>query len=469
MQEVGSGNVTIRGGEIAFHDREGNTDMLRGGNIVIESGGVLDDGMGTSHISGNVRIMSSSNFVSGGNTGSVTLESGSAGEKSGDVGIFTGSSKLASGSILVGVAPGEKVAQVGGDVRLEAGHTSNDGVAGSIIIKPGKSNSGTPGMVVAMDYTGEERIRIGKTGSVDVTSKRDTNITINAGRTLKIVVPEEGDDDGVLYETKEGKAIFRMKSNEVISHVPIQAAAITYPSDRRIKTNISDVDEYNVLRRLQDLEVRKYHYTAEWRNVRGLDDDSPVRGLIAQQVRETFPEYVTVRDKLRFNDTEFELEDFHEVNKQAITIDLLASVQAIHRRFHEDVTHSVTISTPSLPLPQGEYSSLASANDQSGSVSIVSGDVYKDGDSGTVRISSGSIIGSRTAGTAGDIEISVGTSKGDRVTGGDLNLRGGDAVGRGTIGGDILLQSGTGEQYSGDIDIICAVHPEFNLKKPHQW
>ena len=37
--------------------------------------------------------------------------------------------------------------------------------------------------------------------------------------------------------------IFRVKKDEVVSHVPIQATAIHYLSDERIKKDIVDVDD----------------------------------------------------------------------------------------------------------------------------------------------------------------------------------------------------------------------------------
>ena len=63
-------------------------------------------------------------------------------------------------------------------------------------------------------------------------------------------------------------------------------------------------------------------------------DDVKVRGVIAQQVAEHFPEYVRTIENYELPGTDFKLDQFMEVNKQALSIDLLAAMQAQHRRFN---------------------------------------------------------------------------------------------------------------------------------------
>lgn len=60
-------------------------------------------------------------------------------------------------------------------------------------------------------------------------------------------------------------------------------------SDRRIKTNIVDVDDISSLRRVLDIPVRNYQYKDKLR--RGIEN---VTGFIAQEVREVFPEAVSL-------------------------------------------------------------------------------------------------------------------------------------------------------------------------------
>uniref|UniRef100_K3X8J2 Peptidase S74 domain-containing protein n=1 Tax=Globisporangium ultimum (strain ATCC 200006 / CBS 805.95 / DAOM BR144) TaxID=431595 RepID=K3X8J2_GLOUD len=58
----------------------------------------------------------------------------------------------------------------------------------------------------------------------------------------------------------------------MITHVPAQFTEVIYPSDRRIKTNIADIDEDDILQRLQTLEIKSYRYSKEWRELRGIPD-----------------------------------------------------------------------------------------------------------------------------------------------------------------------------------------------------
>ena len=46
----------------------------------------------------------------------------------------------------------------------------------------------------------------------------------------------------------------RMREDGVVSHVPIQSPEFRSPSDSRIKAEVSDVDEDDILQRIQALE-----------------------------------------------------------------------------------------------------------------------------------------------------------------------------------------------------------------------
>ena len=174
--------------------------------------------------------------------------------------------------------------------------------------------------------------------------------------------------------------------------------------------NIQPVDEDHILQRLQGLEVKSYRYTEQWAQVRGIQNKY-VRGVIAQQTKATFPEYVNVIDQYvvpadnRKSEPgsdegtpgpgDFMLEQFHEVNKQAITIDLLAAVQAQHRRFHvgpnsPTASGDVTISSASA----GDFAVSDPAGSASGSISLRSGHA-SIGDSGSVTLGTGDASGPR--------------------------------------------------------------------------
>ena len=128
------------------------------------------------------------------------------------------------------------------------------------------------------------------------------------------IISSVAGDGEFLVEVNESSSAsftnFRIRKEKVISHVPIQVPEVRSPSDERIKTQIEDVDGEDLLHRLQSIEVKNYRYTEEWRKVRGIDDIE-TRGVIAQQVRKVFPEYVDVSPNLEYQDKDFNLEDFH--------------------------------------------------------------------------------------------------------------------------------------------------------------
>ncbi|KAJ1414458.1 hypothetical protein B484DRAFT_300767, partial [Ochromonadaceae sp. CCMP2298] len=55
----------------------------------------------------------------------------------------------------------------------------------------------------------------------------------------------------------------------LIANAPLQVTTLQYSSDRRIKTAVENVDADDLLRKIQEVRIRSYGYTEEWRNVRG--------------------------------------------------------------------------------------------------------------------------------------------------------------------------------------------------------
>jgi len=74
---------------------------------------------------------------------------------------------------------------------------------------------------------------------------------------------------------------------------------------------------------MKRIELREYGYTDEWRSVRGLKDGEAerVRGVIAQELRQVFPEHIQILDELEMKDQGVTLENFHQVDKQGLVMD----------------------------------------------------------------------------------------------------------------------------------------------------
>ena len=93
---------------------------------------------------------------------------------------------------------------------------------------------------------------------------------------------------------------------------PMATTIVTYSSDIRIKQDIDNVDTDEILARMRRVNIKSYTYTKEWLKVRQ-GDDVRVRGVIAQELAEVFPEYVTVLPQYNIPESNFTIKDFHQV------------------------------------------------------------------------------------------------------------------------------------------------------------
>ena len=268
--------------------------------------------------------------------------------------------------------------------------------------------------------------------------------------------------------------------------VPVQVTTVQYSSDERIKKDIEDVDTLDLLDRMRDIELREYGYTDEWRSVRGLSNDIRVRGVIAQELRQVFPEHIQVLDELDMEDDGINFKDFHQVDKQGLVLDLVGALQAHTDYFqvftptNADKTRSVAVVTADLDPYDKEFNESgdvsvmtgSAANKISGNVFVESGDASKSGNVeitvGASFVESGVLTlkgGSSTTTEGGQAQMYGGTSEvggsgGSVIVGGGSSLveQGGDAwFGSGSSqtksGGDTLLTSGSGPLSGGVVTI----------------
>ncbi|EEY61235.1 uncharacterized protein PITG_01491 [Phytophthora infestans T30-4] len=313
----------------------------------------------------------------------------------------------------------------GGNSEIASGTASaGDGIGGRLALKSGGGDvvvSGTNATASHMSVTsdGSIRVKAAATSSLEIRGGNNMNISVDTGE----LTVSHGET------TVPGGVIWRLQPNKMISHVPAQITEVTYPSDRRIKTDIEDIDEDDILQRLQTLEVKKYRYSEMWREIRGIPDVT-VRGVIAQQVEETFPEYVTI-STLTLPEKNFSLEQFHEVNKQQITMDLIAAIHAQHRRFKVG------------PNSEAQSGRIDIATADAGSYTNAS----PTGSSGDISVETGS----SSVSTSGDVSIATGDSIAGE--GGDLVLEAGTAQGSGTAAGSVVIASGGNYENPGNVNL----------------
>jgi hypothetical protein len=235
-----------------------------------------------------------------------------------------------------------------------------------VSLQPGVGSTPSATGVTISDASGESRLNVVGDGSVALTSADGADLSVTAGQKLTVAGSEltmasdagvqvnigsEGNKEfriNVEGASSTGGTVFRVQSHRMFSHVPAQMVEITEPADSTIKKDIEFVNTDKLLQRLQEIEVKKYRYTDEWQRVRGLKESDvgvgeQVRGVIAQQVYEKFPEYVHVTENFELPDKNFKREKFHEVNKIRIAIDLLGAMQAQHKRLNIVLTHQVLV------------------------------------------------------------------------------------------------------------------------------
>ena len=218
-----------------------------------------------------------------------------------------------------------------------------------------------------------------------------------------------------------------------VSTVPHQVTSVQYSSDERIKKDIVDVDTAELLDRLRQVNLREYGYTDAWRRVRGLElNDVRVRGVIAQELNEVFPEHVQILDQLDLKGVK--LNDFHQVDKQGLVMDVIGALQTQAEHFSvnkpaKKQTRSVEISSAGIDAKSDEK--------ESGAVTIKTG-LANRGASGGVNVETGE------AASSGDINISPGRAQ---DTGGAVKIRAAPSV-HGS-GGSVSHHGGSSELGAG--------------------
>jgi len=328
-------------------------------------------------------------------SGGVVVTAGAAHGSGGAVRVAAGASSTGRGASTH--VTGGAGATRGGDAQLLGGNVlSGEARGGSVRVRGGAGRGGDGGVLIT-DGSGALRLGVSPRTGVSVASRGSSSLSVFSGSTLALGVGSES--EGLVSHgdaSVTGQGVMRMRANKLMSHVPLDTVQVISPSDRRIKRDIQDIDQEALMHRLMRLRVRRYKYSDEWREVRGLASDTSVRGVIAQEVREVMPEYVTVTDEMRFDEKGFNMTDFHEVDKVALVIDLLAALQARHRRLSvgaNAATASGSVSISTMVATE--------ASTRSGHVSVTSGRATRGG-SGSVSLRTG---GATSGGGSGDIPI----------------------------------------------------------------
>jgi hypothetical protein len=197
--------------------------------------------------------------------------------------------------------------------------------------------------------------------------------------------------------------------------------------------------------------------------------------VIAQELREIFPEHIEILDELAMKAEGTTLKNFHQVDKQALMIDLLGAFQShtdhfITHKLSYDATRSVAVSTAGVDGSSTENGSGSAtistgdaSNGKSGNILLKGGDGFQTGNidvmighaadkAGTLKLSGGSSF----TGTGGHAQLYAGSS--ESGIGGSVIVGGGSSLLQ--KGGDALFGSGSSERTGGNTAVTSGSGPE---------
>ncbi|RYG63291.1 tail fiber domain-containing protein [archaeon] len=381
-------------------------------------------------------VLSSGNSLSSGSGGSIDLSAGAGSSRGGDISL-----RAAAGDLTFGE---------GGSLTLQAGSGYQDG---KVQLLSGQAESS---LSLSRDGLSFESSQIGSKVllTVPLVKSVDGSPTLDSMIELGFSRGESGAGDKKIdLRMQSTRNQYGKDTSMIVATAPIQATTVQYSSDIRIKSDIQPVNENSILQRILKIPIRSYRYTDEWLKVRDDIPDVRVRGVIAQELAEVFPEYVTAIPEYHLEDKNFYIKDFHQVDKTSLIVDLIAAVQAQARRFAigQDDEHrsgNVKLSSSSWnEVVADDRSSMI----MSGNVLISTGDADQER-SGDVLVGTGDSVAS----AAGKISIQPGKSGADKAAA--VQVMGGESVG--AEGGSVEVRSGKGSLRSGAVAIETAASAE---------
>jgi len=225
----------------------------------------------------------------------------------------------------VTVRAGGSVKGAGGDVALVAG---TGGVQGGSVVLSGGAASAQGGSVVlqagagslsgtvrVLDAQGGVHFEVDQHGQVDMASSPGQELHLQSGGSINIASGPGAETDFLSADSVSlGQVNMRIRSDKVYTHVPLHTVEVLQASDKRIKEDIEPIDYDEVTHRLMKLTVKSYKYTKQWQQIRGADD-TRVRGVIAQEINEVFPEYITVNPVMAFPEKNFSITNFLDLTR----------------------------------------------------------------------------------------------------------------------------------------------------------
>ena len=111
---------------------------------------------------------------------------------------------------------------------------------------------------------------------------------------------------------------------EPCSDVNVDTQPTTDGSDQRIKKDLFTADIDSIHRRLRRMGSR-HMVMLTWCSMHACNAKPLVHGLIAQELRNVFPEHVDVRPRAPYPIRTWEMRDFHRINTLSLALDSIAA------------------------------------------------------------------------------------------------------------------------------------------------
>ena len=294
-----------------------NVGILRVGDS-----GIIDMRAGKKTTAPEVNV--SSRKTDSGATGAVSVATSDS-LLSADTGIF---------SILTGTSAGN-----GGTVSLQSG-TSSDASAGHATATGMRDSEACA--------TGDALCATGDAGTLSMKGMKGDETSAEACLSqgdIELVAGSKGELgiislDGCIGFGIGAKRVRLEKSEsgiiELISDVNVNTPDATDGSDQRIKKDLFAADIDDIHRRLGKVGLQTYGYKNAWCSMHACNE-TLVRGLIAQELRNVFPEHVDVLPSCSLPDTDMKMRDFHQINTLSLALDSIAGLQAQAGRYRVEM------------------------------------------------------------------------------------------------------------------------------------
>ena len=366
------------------------------GTLRVGDGGIIDMRAGKKTTAPEVNV--SSGKTEGGATGAVTVATSDS-LSSADTGIV---------SILTGNSAGK-----GGTVSLQTGTSSGASSGHGSATATGMRDS-------EASATGDALCATGDTGTLSMKGMKGDETSAEACLSqgdVELIAGTKGELGIISLDGCIGFGIgakrVRLEKNEsgiieLISDVNVNTPDATDGSDQRIKKDLFAADIDDIHRRLGKVGLQTYGYANAWCSMHACNE-TLVRGLIAQELRNVFPEHVDVLPSCSLPDTDMKMRDFHQINTLSLALDSIAGLQAQAGRYRVEMGSDRASSNLRVRSDNHAHSGDLSVETGCASDASSGGIHFRAGDAASgIRGGSIDLLTSDNARTAGEARLCAG-------------------------------------------------------------